>query len=169
MKVCPAIEIVPVLDAPLFVVTQRYKEPGPDLLPVAAQGLLLPVSQLGAWLSQVHEHPAPVATSTGGLTRPPAVPTVIRLGAIEYEHPTPPWYTVIVLPATKMSPDRDADEVFAVTLKVTVPAPLPDCPLMIVIQGTLLAEFQSQPAPPVTETVPVPPSGRNVLLLTSVA
>jgi hypothetical protein len=81
---------------------------------------------------------------------------------IEYEHPTPPWYTVNFWPATTTSPLREEVDVFAATLKVTTPDPLPVLPLATVIQFTSLAEFQSHPAPAVTATVPAPPSGRNV-------
>ena len=54
------------------------------------------------------------------------------------------------------APERGPPE-FAATLDCTVPLPLPLAPEATVSHGTVLAAVQSQPAPAVTETLPVPP------------
>ncbi len=47
--------------------------------------------------------------------------------------------------------------VLAAAVKVTLPEPVPDAPLVIVTHGALLVEDQVQPVPVVTVTVPLPP------------
>jgi len=56
-----------------------------------------------------------------------------------------------------MVPVRTAP-VFAATLYVTVPFPLPDAPATTVIQLALLAAVQLHPAVAVTATEPLPPA-----------
>jgi hypothetical protein len=65
--------------------------------------------------------------------------------------------TVNVWPAIVMVPVR-AVPVFAATLYVTVPDPLPDAPPMIVIQPALLVAVQLHPVPAVTFTKLLPPA-----------
>jgi hypothetical protein len=66
--------------------------------------------------------------------------------------------TVNVCPAMVSVPVR-ASPSFDATLNVTDPLPVPDAPLVIVIQSTLDAAVHEQVAPVVTDTVPVlPPS-----------
>jgi len=55
---------------------------------------------------------------------------------------------------------RDAP-VFAATVKLTVPLPLPDPPLVIVTNVALLVAVHVQPVPAVTGTEPVPPAAAN--------
>jgi hypothetical protein len=55
-------------------------------------------------------------------------------------------------------PVREAVEVLAVTTKPTTPFPLPEPPLPIVIQETLLVAVQAQPLAAVTDTVALSPA-----------
>ena len=52
---------------------------------------------------------------------------------------------------------RDEVEVLAATTKPTTPAPVPEAPLPIVIQETLLVAVQVQPLPAATDTVALSP------------
>jgi hypothetical protein len=49
------------------------------------------------------------------------------------------WPAIVAVPA------RDAPELLAVALSVTVPPPFPDCPPVMVSQGVLLIAVQAQP------------------------
>jgi|SRR5215831_731703 len=59
-------------------------------------------------------------------------------------------------PPTEMEPVREAP-LLACTVKLTVPLPTPVAPPVMVIQPSLLAAFQRQPAPVVTLNEPLPP------------
>ena len=52
--------------------------------------------------------------------------------------------------------------VFAAAVKLTLPDPLPEAPLVIVTHDALLVDDQVQPVPVVTVTVPLPPVPGNV-------
>lgn len=70
--------------------------------------------------------------------------------------------TVNVWPATVIVPVRAAP-VFAATLKVTLPLPLPVAPAVIAIHEALLVAVHPQPLPAVTATVlPVAPVAGTV-------
>src|SRR5260370_23755997 len=68
------------------------------------------------------------------------------LGERLYEHDVtaPSWVTVNVLPPMVRLPLREVLDVFASTVKVTAPLPLPVAPEMIVIQGTMLVAVHAQ-------------------------
>ena len=68
-------------------------------------------------------------------------------------HDAGAWVTVKVWPAIVAVALRDEAAVFAPTLNVTVPLPLPLAPLVTVIHGALLAAVQAQPAGLVTVTL----------------
>jgi hypothetical protein len=55
-------------------------------------------------------------------------------------------------------PVRDEVEVLAATVNATVPLPLPDAPLVTVIQAALLVAVQAQPLVVVTATVELSPA-----------
>jgi hypothetical protein len=65
---------------------------------------------------------------------------------------------VNVWPATVSVPVRDAVEVLAATTKPTTPFPLPEAPLVTVIQAALLVADQAQPLVVVTATVELSPA-----------
>ena len=56
---------------------------------------------------------------------------------------------------------RGAVDVFAATLKPTVPDPDPDAPDVTVIQEALLVAFHTHPPAVATVLVPVPPAAAN--------
>ena len=62
-----------------------------------------------------------------------------------------------LLPATVSVAVRDAVVVFADTLKLTVPFPLPLAPMITVTHAALLVAVHEHPAAVVTATVPEPP------------
>jgi hypothetical protein len=64
-----------------------------------------------------------------------------------------------VVPATVMLPDRDEVEVFAATLKLTVPLPVPLLPAVMDTQlrPSVAVQLQFVPEFTVTVTVPVAP------------
>ena len=61
-----------------------------------------------------------------------------------------------VCPATVMVPDRDEDDVFAVTEKFTNPVPVMELPSVTVIHDALLAADHEQLLPVFTAKLPVP-------------
>jgi hypothetical protein len=104
----------------------------------------------------VHEHVAPADTVREPVP-PPAAVDCVR-GETAYVHGVAPaWATVNSRPAIVIVPARPPP-LFAATLNVTVPLPLPVLPDVTVIQGTLLVAVQPQPVAPVTVIgEPVPP------------
>ena len=66
-----------------------------------------------------------------------------------------------VCPATVIVPVREAADALAATEKVTVPSPVPDPPVLIVMNGELLTAVHEHPGSAVTPTVPVPPEDGN--------
>ncbi len=62
-----------------------------------------------------------------------------------------------VFPATFSVPVREDVAVFAATRYETLPLPVPDEPLVIVIQLASLVAVHAHPFPVLTETVPLPP------------
>src|SRR5438132_11523361 len=69
--------------------------------------------------------------------------------------------TVNGCPAIVSMPVRAAP-LFALTLNVIVPAPVPDIPASIVIQGSLAEAIHAQVLPALTVTLPVPPMASTV-------
>ena len=64
-----------------------------------------------------------------------------------------------VCPAIVSVPVRDPDDVFAPTLYVTVPSPVPLAPAVTESHVVFVVAVQVQPAVPVTLTVPVVATG----------
>jgi hypothetical protein len=101
---------------------------------------------------QVH---APAADTFTGALPPFAVKERLVVDNVDVQS-TPAWVTVTVWPATVNVPVRGDADVFAVTEKVTVPAPLALLPPVTVIHAALLAAVQLQLLSVLTPTVPVP-------------
>jgi hypothetical protein len=101
------------------------------------------------------DHPQPLAVR---ISKAPSVaPDGPDADVGDSENVQPcPWLTVNVRPAIVSVPDR-AGPLVAATLKVTLPAPLPFAPAVIVIHGALFDAVHAQPPPAATDTVPVPP------------
>ena len=70
-----------------------------------------------------------------------------------------------VAPAIVSVPLRLLVDVLAAMLKFTLPDPVPEPPLVIVIHAALLAALQPHAAPAVTVLAPVPPAAVNVRLV----
>jgi hypothetical protein len=85
----------------------------------------------------------------------PAFGDVRLTGEIAYVHGgTPACMTVNVWPATVSVPLRDEVDVFASTLKLTAPLPLPGVPAITVSHAALLAAVHVQPGATATDTEP---------------
>lgn len=69
---------------------------------------------------------------------------------------------LMVRPATVADTDRDVVAVFAVTLNVTVPFPVPDTPDEMLIQALCSEADQVQPAGDVTANAAAPPARATV-------
>ena len=61
------------------------------------------------------------------------------------------WPAIVSVPVRAAPP-------FDATLNVTGPLPLPDAPLVSVIQASFAVAVHAQPAPAVTATLPLPPN-----------
>lgn len=150
VTVWPATVIVPVRAEPVFGVAAKVTLPLP--VPLWPDVMVIHAALLVA----VHAQPLVVVTATGPPV-PPAPPIDTLVGCTENAHATAACDTVNVWPAIVSVPIR-AGPVFAATLKVTLPLPVPVAPDVMVIQDALLAAVQPQPAPAVTATLlPVAP------------
>jgi hypothetical protein len=159
VNVCPAIVSVPLRAAPVFDAALNETEPLP--VPLAP-----PVTAIQAALdAAVHAQLAPAVTATVPL--PPVESTFWLDGEIEKLHAggggggggggePAACDTVSVWPAIVSVPLR-ASAVFAATVNVTVPFPLPDAPPVIEIHDAFDAAVHAQPLPAVTATDPLPP------------
>ena len=78
-----------------------------------------------------------------------------KVGVIVNAHDPPAWVTVNVWPAIVIVPVRDNEDVFAPTLYVTVPFPVPLAPAVTDSHPVFVVAVQMQPALAVTVTVPV--------------
>jgi hypothetical protein len=96
----------------------------------------------------VQSHAAPVVTST--LADDAAGPTDTPILESAIVQVLPACATEIMRPAAVIVPEREKPLVFCMTLKFTVPLPLPDPPDVIVIHGVLVVALQAQPAAPPT-------------------
>ena len=108
-----------------------------------------------ALLVAVHAHPAAAVTETVVLPTP--APTLAVVGEIVGAHGVPAWVTVKVVPAIVSVPLRLVVPPLGAAVNVTVPEPVPDAPVLIVIHAALLTAVQTQPVPTVTVLLPVPP------------
>ena len=78
-----------------------------------------------------------------------------EVGVMVNAHGAPGCVTVNVCPAIVSVPVRDTDDVFAPTLYVTVPSPVPLAPAVTESQAVFVVAVHVQPALAVTLTVPV--------------
>lgn len=69
------------------------------------------------------------------------------------------WLTVNVFPAIVSVPVRLPEELFALTLNDTDPVPIPDAPLVTVIQSLLLTAVQVHQYAAFTVAAPTVPAG----------
>jgi hypothetical protein len=77
----------------------------------------------------------------------------------------PACVTVNVRPATVSVPMRWPVPVFGATVKATLPAPLPDAPLVIVIQAALLVAVHAQPVLAATDSEALSPAAGEFRLM----
>jgi hypothetical protein len=151
--VCPAMVSVPVRAAPVFAVMLNPTDPLP--LPLAPDVMLIHEALLVA----VHVQPLVVETVTGP-PAPAVAATDSLAGVIEYAHEVDvaaAWLTVNVSPAMVSVPVRAAP-VFAVTLKLTAPLPLPLAPDVTLIHDALVVVVHAHPLAVETATGPPAPA-----------
>lgn len=152
-KVVPAIVSEPVrLPEELLAATVNATMPLP-----APDAPLVTVIH-GLLLTAVHGQP--VVAVTVLLPFPPAAMNDWLVGEIAGEHELAACVTVMVAPAIVSVPVR-LEAVLAATLKVTGPLPVPDAPLVTVIQLSLLTAVHGQSAAAVTLVLPFPPGVVN--------
>jgi hypothetical protein len=151
VKVWPAAVSVPVREA-VEVLAAMLKNTVPLPLPLAPAVI---VSQ-AALLAAVQAHPAGIVTANEPLL--PSATALSETGAIVAVQLTPACVTVKVWPAIVIVPVRDVVAVVAATLNVTVPAPLPLAPPVMVIHAALLTAVHAHPIVAVTAALPVPPA-----------
>jgi hypothetical protein len=152
VNVRPAMVNVPDRAGPFVAATLKLTLPLP--LPVAPEAMVIQEALLAA----VHAQLAPAVTET--VPSPPEAGTDRVSGDIANVQPCP-CTTVTFWPAMVIVPDRDGPVVDA-AVNVTVPDPLPLAPDATVIHDALLVALHAQPAPAVTETVPLPPEAGTV-------
>jgi len=142
---------MPVRAAPVFGSTLRVTVPLPA--PGPALVIAIHVDPVVADHAQL----APAMTST--LDAPPPDATDVPDADRAYSHVAGAGCdTVTVLPAIVTVPIRSALPVFAATVSETLPVPVPEAPLAIVIQLALEAADQSHVSVAVTATDTEPPS-----------
>jgi hypothetical protein len=154
VTVRPAMASVPDRDGPVVEATVNVTVPDP--LPLAPDAIAIHDALLVAF----HVQPAPAVTAT--LPLPPAAGTLCVSGDVVNVQPCP-CTTVTVCPPTMRVPVRDGP-VVAATAKVTLPAPAPLAPAVIVIHGALLAAVQAHPAAALTSIVRLPPPAATAWL-----
>jgi hypothetical protein len=101
------------------------------------------------------EHPAGAETAIVSL--PPEALNECDEESSVTTHGAPASFTVKVLPAIEIVPDRAVVPTFGSTRNPTLPEPFPGEPLVTSIQLLLLVAVHPQPALVVTPTLPVPP------------
>jgi hypothetical protein len=151
--------IVPIRDVPAgLAAAENATVPFP--LPLAPPVTL---SQAGVPVAAVHVQPAGALTAVVPLTA--FAPTETLVGASEYVHGAPDWFTVKVCPPTEIVPWRACDEGFASTSNVNASLPLPLAPLVTVSHnGALLTAVQLHPSGELTDVDPVVPAAVTVVL-----
>jgi hypothetical protein len=155
VNVRPAIVAVPLRSAPVLAAIDSCTAP----LPVPEAPAVTVIQ--GTFDAAVHAHPFPAVTLT--VVDPPAALIPCCSGAMVNVQAVP-CVTVNVSPATVSVPTRPGP-VFGAAVKLTVPLPLPDAPLLIESQGALLIAVHAQPPGAVTPTEPVPPDVGTVWLV----
>jgi hypothetical protein len=149
VKICPPTVIVP-MRAVVVGFAAAVKLTVPEPVPLAL------VSESHAALSlAAHAQPAAVVIVTDPV--PPAAATESLSRLIENVHSAAAWVTVKVCPAIVSVPVRTAVVAFGVTLKLRVPAPVPEVAPVIESQGTLADADQRQPTVVDMFTKPEPP------------
>jgi hypothetical protein len=139
----PAAVIAPVRENPLtFWATLNVTVPFPSPDPPEA------IVIHGVLVVAVQPQPAAPVTFRDALVAAADKDTAV--GATLSVHATPAWVTLTVCPAIVKVPVRGAVPVWAATLKVTVPPPLPLAPPVTVIHGSALLAVHPQPLPAYT-------------------
>lgn len=100
----------------------------------------------------VHTQSAAVAATEIG-TRPPAAPTLSRVGWMTSVQGEAACDTTTDWPATATLAVRSLGDVFWVALTVTVPAPAPVAPAVMATQGAAATAVHPHPTGAVTESV----------------
>jgi len=156
--------IVPVrLAVPVFAATLNDTDP----LPLPDAPLVSVIHAL--LLTAVHGQPA--ATVTVLLALPPVAVNDWLDGEVDAVHETPAasWLTLNVVPAIVSDPVRGLLELFAWTLNDTGPLPVPDAPLVTVIQLLLLTAVHVHQSAAVTVLLPTLPADVNDWLVGEIA
>jgi hypothetical protein len=143
VTVCPATVAVPVRALEL-VLAATVSVTVPPPLPDAGLTVIH-----DAPLDAVQPHPAGLVTVTEDVPAPAPTDTVV--GEAENVQATPACVTVTVCPATVTVPVRALELVFAATVSVTVPPPLPDAGLTVIHDAPLDA-VHAHPVPAATVT-----------------
>lgn len=152
MTVCPATVTDPVRAcAEVFAATVNVTDPDP--VPDVRDSVTQDAPD-----EAVHAQPEPVVTVTPCVPPPLAIEADVGDAANVHEAAAA-WVTVTVRPATVTDPVRDCAVVFAGTVSVTEPLPLPLAGVTAIHAAPELA-VHAQPANVVTITVEVlPPFG----------
>lgn len=158
VKVLSATVNVPTrLALDVLVATMKLNLPDP------APGPALSTAIHATLLSASHAHPAGAVTVL--FPNPPSAETAWLVGVIVTVQTLGAyWVTVNAIPAIVTVPVRVAVPVFAATVKVTLPVPLPEVPAMMVIHVAPALAVHAQPGPAVTVLPPSPPSLAKVWL-----
>ena len=108
-------------------------------------------------------HAQPWAAVTAILPEPADEVKDWPRGEMDVAHvaPAASWLTVNVAPAIVSDPVRLLVVLFWLTLNDTVPLPVPDAPLVTVIQSLLLTAVQSHQSAAFTEVLPTPAAEVN--------
>jgi hypothetical protein len=130
-----------------FAATDRFTVPGP--VPFATSNPIHPDALL-----TIHAHPAGVVTETGLVPPEAGNPTLVD--EIAYVHGTPASVTLTAAFAMLSVPARATEELFGVTVAVTVPEPVPP-PTLRLIHDARLDAVQVHVGPVVTEIGTAPP------------
>lgn len=154
LNVVPAIVSVPLrLVVDVFAATEKPALPAPE--PVAPLVTVIQVALL------VVLHVQPEAAVTEVPPEPPAAPKDWLVDEMLYEQLAFACVTVNVAPAIVSVPLRLVMAVLAATVKLVLPGPDPEAPLVTVIHDALLLAVHAQPAPAVTALELVPPAAVN--------
>jgi len=151
-----------------FAATVKFTCPGP--VPLFGE----PTDIQSALAAAVHAQPPDTETDT--VPVPPSAPNACDVGLIDGLHcgagggagdapvePIDVWLIVIVWPATRTVPVRDAPPL-AATFRVTAPLPVPFAPSLTAIQSVWLAAVHPQVPADCTFTATDPPCAGTVVL-----
>jgi len=145
----PAIVTVPVRDAvPVFAATLSDTVPLP--LPEEPEVTVIHATLLSA----DHPHEVPAVTPTVNV--PPPEPADWLAGEMLKVQPAEAWVTVKVCPPAVILPVR-VPPLFATTLYVTHPLPLPEPDRIFSHDGESVDDFHVHPAAAVIATLDAPP------------